>query len=189
MGHQPPFLTWQHIYLVSLALQMFSYLLAQDLRLSMLSFISFVYLADKTLEFNVSLLNTCNLKVCVRPSFTIKFKTIMNTVSIYNETISTRKRLFEVENPDIIRCDIVDRHTELFSMILGFFTFKRMSRLPCFILFICNNFVIYDSFECNSTCLESLCMHLTSSIIHRVCPLCRGNICISNSPPTRKFSG
>ncbi|KEH20328.1 zinc finger, C3HC4 type (RING finger) protein [Medicago truncatula] len=24
--------------------------------------------------------------------------------------------------------------------------------------------------------------------IHRVCPLCRGNICISNSPPTRNFS-
>ena len=63
MGHLPPFLTRQHIYLVSQALQMFSHLLAQALRLSMLSFILFDYLADKTLEFNVSLLNTCNLKV------------------------------------------------------------------------------------------------------------------------------
>jgi len=38
--------------------------------------------------------------------------TIMNTISIYNQTISTRKRLFELENPNIIRRDIVDRHFE-----------------------------------------------------------------------------
>lgn len=127
----------------------------------------------------------------VRPSFTIKFKTIMNTVSIYTTKLFQHVSVF-LRWRILILLDVTLLTVTLSCsplMILGFFTFKRMSRLPCFILFICNNFVIYDSFECNSTCLESLCMHLTSSIIHRVCPLCRGNICISNSPPTQKFSG